>query len=138
VRIAVVTDTSDPEVIQQMLQFTFEVNLHYLLRHPECPDLYRAGVRYQPEPREIVAEERFETIPEVLRKRWADCDDLACWLAAERVVRRKDFAATPLLVDATHPKYRDVAGGRKTWHVVVARGDGLVEDPSVALGMLRP
>lgn len=87
------------------------------------PLLYRSGVRYRREDPRV--REEWRTVPEVLRRGEGDCEDLACWRAAELVVSGEDLAARPVLVPTR-------AGG---WHVVVRRGDGSTEDPSRVLGM---
>lgn len=92
------------------------------LQSGRFPRIYDAGVRYQREdPRR---REEWRTIPEVLARGEGDCEDLAAWRAAELVASGEDPRARPVL--------RRTGTG---WHVVVARGDGSVEDPSRILGM---
>lgn len=83
-----------------------------------APPLYDSGVRYRREPTSA----RFEnwwTIPDVLRAGYGDCEDLACWRAAECGGRA--FAV-------------EVPTG---YHILVRRPDGRIEDPSRRLGMGR-
>lgn len=101
------------------------LDLAYLMRHPRTPPLMAAGVRYQREARRASGFGRREdwlTIPDVLRQGHGDCEDLACWRAAE--LRRRGVAAAPMPIRT-----------RIGWHIVVARGDGTYEDPSRELGM---
>lgn len=140
-RVELSTDTSDPEVLEQLLQWLSELNFVYLMKHPHTPPLYRSGVSYRREPRQVVRSEKFAGIGEVLEQGWGDCDDLAPWRAAE--LQMHGIAARPRLVDASHPAYRDVSAGKtkRVWHVVVERetgpgtGDIVFEDPSARLGM---
>lgn len=88
------------------------------------PALYESGVRYRREP--AARREEWCTIPECLRRGWGDCEDLACWRAAELCVTGQDSQARPVLLRT-----------RNGWHVAVQRGDGSIEDPSRRLGMGR-
>jgi hypothetical protein len=90
------------------------------------PPLYQSGVRYAREvcraPTLPGACERFLTARQCLREGEGDCDDLACWRAAELIVmgERARAIAMPSSVG---------------FHVVVRRADGSIEDPSKRLGM---
>ena len=141
-QVQLTTETDDPEVLQQLLETALHFNLLFLLQHPETPPLYRSGVLYRREPRQVVPFERFAGIGEVLRQGWGDCDDLAPWRAAE--LNFRGIGARPVLIDASHPAYREVSKGPKVkrlWHVVVERAlspgsdEVVYEDPSARLGM---
>lgn len=141
-QVEITTETKDPAVLQQLLQWLADLDLVYLLEHPHTPALYASGVLYRREPRQVVVAERFAGVPEVLRQGWGDCDDLAPWRAAELNLR--GVGARPVLIDASHPSYRKISGGarvRRLWHVVVERelpGESrevVYEDPSARLGM---
>lgn len=102
------------------------------------PPVYQSGVRYAREREwirlpngslELEGLEDWIDALEAVRRGQADCEDLACWRAAE-------------LRLAGHPRARvvfNVAPGRtgRLFHILVDRGDGELEDPSRALGM-RP
>lgn len=81
--------------------------------------LLRSGVRYA---REAIeggrVREDWQDVRHLYASRRGDCEDLACALAAELPGAR----AVPL---------RSTVG----WHIVVARPDGRVIDPSRLLGM---
>jgi hypothetical protein len=83
------------------------------------PPLYSSGVRYDRRD----ASERWQLPTETMARRRGDCEDLACWRAAELVLRGE----------------RARVGVRRTGprvlHAVVVRGDGSIEDPSKRLGM---
>lgn len=92
------------------------------LRSGRYPRLYRSGVRYQREPRR---REDWQTVSRAYRARFADCEDLAAWRAAELVVTGEDTAARAII--------RRVRPG--LIHCLVLRSNGELEDPSRLLGM---
>lgn len=83
------------------------------------PPLYRSGVRFLPEPE---WPERFRDAERTFALGRGDCAQLAAWLAAD--YRAKGENAT---LAVRWPK------GRKTFHVLVRRADGRLEDPSSVL-----
>lgn len=86
-----------------------------------APRLYDSGVRYERER----GSERWLVPSQVLELGVGDCEDLAAWRAAELRVSGEDPAALARVVRA----------GPRTWHAIVERGDGTIEDPSRLLGM---
>lgn len=97
----------------------------YLRTHPRTPGIYDAGVIYQEEP---PGAEDWADIPTVLKLGWGDCEDLACWRAAELRIRHG--------IDA-HPQVSCSiqADGSRLYHITVLLPDGRTEDPSRNLGM---
>lgn len=95
----------------------------YLRENPQTPLLIDSGVRYEREP---PGQELWLTIPWVRLMGHGDCEDLACWRAAELRVRGED--ARPFHTLRYTPKGR-------LYHIRVKRADGTIEDPSAALGM---
>jgi hypothetical protein len=91
-----------------------------LRAHPETPSILKAGVRYKPDP---PGDEDWRSIPEILRRKGGDCEDLACWMAAELKEKGIECQAAPL-----------TKNGRE-WHIVVRLSDGEIIDPSLLLGM---
>jgi hypothetical protein len=90
------------------------------------PPLYRSGVRYRREGPPAAGQprlERFQTIPEVLKRKYGDCEDLAAWRVAE--LRMSGIRAVPWIVQP----------GKRLYHVQVKYPDGRIEDPSKKLGM---
>jgi hypothetical protein len=93
------------------------------LSEPGCklPALYSGRIRYQ---REAPGQERWQSAAETAQKGHGDCEDLAAyrlgelWRDGETKARARVVAITPTLR-----------------HVMVARGDGTLEDPSKRLGM---
>ncbi len=111
-------------------------NIEYLRAHPETPLLYQSGVVYQEEP---PGQEDWQDIPTTLALGYGDCEDLACWRAAELQVR-SGIAAWPSFIWRRNPR-----SGGLLYHIQVShphaqvRVDGtrnwLTEDPSRRLGM---
>jgi hypothetical protein len=98
----------------------------------QLPLLYESGVRWAPEPwaprqgRPSGVEE-FAPPTWIYARGWGDCDDVAPWRSAERVL----YGGLPL--DAVVPIALPSSTGV---HVVVYdRRDGSIEDPSRLLGM---
>lgn len=111
-------------VMQRLLDLMTEVDEHWLRTHPGGRPLYESGVRYSQEGR---GDEVWQAVP-VIRDT-ADCEDLACWRAAELRVSGEDPDARAVA------RGKPLAPGRVLYHVVVQRGDGTIEDPSRKLGM---
>lgn len=78
-------------------------------------------VRWKPEP--FTDGEHFDLAPEVLRRGWGDCDDLAPWLAAQLRMEGEDARAVA------------IRSGAQRYHAVVEREDGQILDPSKWAGM---
>jgi len=101
------------------------------LKAEPLPSIYDGSVVYAREPQCRSADgsermcEEFVTAHEVRRRGFGDCDDLGCWLAAQRRLEGEQAQAIP----------KPSAVG---WHIVVRRGDGSLEDPSARLGMPVP
>lgn len=108
--------------LRALVKVVHDLNRQFLRHNPNTPALYRSGVIYQREPRNI--REEFATIPQVIAQGWGDCDDLAPWRSAE--------LAEVHGVDA----WPDVVIVRPgLFHIIVRRADGRTEDPSRVLGM---
>lgn len=128
------------------------------------PALYDSGVYWKAEEPlgvsvcpEGVGQELFLGIRQILNQGFADCEDVACWRAAElrmgKVPPKKGMPPFPghPPVTAVPCPYRGMkpdgpavlpaffsrkTGPRETTiHIVVAWPDGFVEDPSRVLGM---
>lgn len=115
----------EPEIMEISLDALVRANRYMLTRY-RVPPLYRSGVRYQTE--EPPAE-RWLTAPVALQEGVADCEDLACWRAAE--LQMQGERARPVY------KQEQVSGlpGFRLWHILVERPGGKFEDPSRILGM---
>ena len=111
--------------LAHMLECLFRIDVDYLRAHPETPPLYQSGVRYMEEP---PGQEDWQDIPTSIRMGISDCEDLACWRAAELVVRQ-NIAARPVFIERRRPN------GSYLYHILVRYPDGRIEDPSKILGM---
>ena len=105
------------------------IALRQLRKYPNIPKLYASGVRYARDvcraPHVAGACERFLSPLDVLREgKIGDCDDLAPWLAAQRIIEG-DRRARAISIRAPGIGF----------HAIVRRGDGRIEDPSKVLGM---
>jgi hypothetical protein len=97
----------------ELLAWVTRANVAALEADPAIPSLETARPRYRP------GLDRGETwlgLPAAAQRRVLDCEDLACWRAAE--LRRGGEDAWPALVRLPHNAY----------HVVVRRADGSHED----------
>ena len=118
--------------IREALEALILANRLYLRLH-HVPPLYESGVRYEEEPAGQPYED-FSSIPVVLSRGWADCYDVVAWRVAE--LRQAGENAKVRL------KWQpDVARQARMYHVLVRRGivgpdgKGVIEDPSLLLGM---
>ena len=109
--------------LQLLLHALVALDVAFLRFHPNTPPLYRAGVRYQREPKGY---EQWLQIPSVIEQTWGDCEDLAAWRVAELLVHGID--AWPCF------HWRKLSSSL-VYHIVVCRPNGVVEDPSRVLGM---
>lgn len=102
--------------------------LNYQLMHIAAlggggfPELYRSGIVYRREP---IGEEHWQTATELLRNGLGDCEDLSAYRAAE--LRMLGEPAGVAIVPTR----------RGSFHAVVRRGDGRIEDPSKILIVLE-
>jgi hypothetical protein len=107
-----------------LMEALTKCNELWLVTHPNTPRLYRADVRYVPELRQ----ENWQDIPNILKTKEGDCEDLACWRVAElRVIGR--IRAKPFI------SWRKMPNDSLRYHALVKWPDGRIEDPSLALGM---
>lgn len=121
----VVPEKITGRVLDHLLGALTAMDEDYLREHPKLPDLYNSGVRYK---REKPGEEKWLTIPWVMLQKNGDCEDLACWRAAELRVRYGEAEAMPIW------SVRKTAKGA-LYHIRVRRASGRIEDPSALLGM---
>jgi hypothetical protein len=107
-----------------LLQGLVGVNRSWLEQYPETPSLYESGIVYQQES----PPENWQDIPTLLETGFGDCEDLACYRVAE--LNTWGIIAGPYIKWRRNPKT-----GNYTYHALVRRPDGKIEDPSRALGM---
>lgn len=119
------------EVMRILLEALTQIDEDWLRRYPgRYPPIHQSGVRYEREP---PGQEEWLDIPQLLEEGKGDCEDLACWRAAE--LRVQGYDAHP---DFTCRKV-ELPGGRslRVFHIVVRIGP-ILEDPSRDLGMGAP
>jgi len=107
-----------------MLEALTKIDVLYLLRHPETPSIYKAGVKYMEEP---PGQEDWQDIPTTISMGIGDCEDVACWRTAELIVRG-------IPAKAIFKEQRRADGGY-LFHILVQHPNGYLEDPSRILGM---
>lgn len=121
-----VPPTLNEETLAVLCETLTLLDAIWLRDHPETPNLYDAGVRYELLP------EYWMSVPWALawaaRGRGLDCKVLAAWRAAELRVRGGEKSAR-----CVYSKH--LAPGKVVYHVRVRRADGSIEDPSARLGM---
>ena len=115
--------------LDAMLRALTTINVAYLELNPNTPmvyEAYRRGlVRYQTEE---PGDERWMDIPTALQAKRIDCEDIACWRAAEVNVRYR-IQAVPFFT------CRTLDNGMLLCHIKVRYPNGREEDPSRVLGM---
>lgn len=95
-----------------------------LIAAGEVPaSVYDAGAVYRKERQDV-----WRHAKDVADEGWGDCEDLAAYRAAELRVSGED-------PDAKVITYQT---GPRRYHAVVQRGSGVIDDPSIALGMKVP
>jgi hypothetical protein len=112
--------------IERLLNALLQIDKDYLRAYPSTPLMYNSGVRYQRDPSEGEEDDDWQDIPTTLKLRYGDCEDLACWRAAELQVR--GINAIPF------SRWRSL-NGNHYYHILVVWPDGTIEDPSRKLGM---
>lgn len=113
-----------PRNLDILLECLTLLDLHWLHSNPDTPLLYESGVFYQREPD---GQENWLTVPYVIEQGFGDCEDLACWRAAE--LRLQGIVARPFASKVVN------SDGTVQFHARVRLGNNAVEDPSRRLGM---
>lgn len=111
-------------VIGRILHGIVIANVAYLRRNPHIPHPYKAGIRYQREPR---GQEHWKGIAQTLRDGHGDCEDLASYLAAWYRARGQKAQI--------HIVWKRSRRGGRLFHIQVRGPSGRIEDPSRVLGM---
>lgn len=106
-----------------LMEALTQINVTWIKSHPDTPPLYEAGIVYEAEP---PGQEVWQDVPTLIERRKGDCEDLACYRAAE--LRAAGINVRPYI------KWRKEGDGY-VYHAVLMWPDGRVEDPSLALGM---
>lgn len=121
-------------VLNAALQLLYIADCEYLKAHPDTPSIYTPGlVRYLREPIFPQPIEEWKAIPFVLEDGEGDCEDLACWRAAQSTVQ-EGIPAVPVF---SFRRFRDPRNGStlSIYHIVVQLPNRQIDDPSRRLGM---
>lgn len=111
------------EAIAAFIDSLAILNQAYLeLNNVNVPRIYMSRVRYA----EI---ESWRDIPTLLREGSGDCKSLVAWRLAEIRAYTEEEPA----IHIVHQAWQD----EDRLHILIKRGDGMFEDPSIKLGM-RP
>lgn len=115
-----------PSSLARLCETLARDNEDWLRDHPEAPNLYQSGARYELQP------ENWVSIPWALQMvrngHGLDCKVLSAWRVAELRVREGEPRAQCGWTRYAMPD-------RVVYHVWVLRADGSQEDPSARLGM---
>lgn len=121
-----------PTVAQQALVRTLTtalsgVNEAFLMNN-RVPRLYQSGVRYENPPRLRSGEAQpWRDVPLILQSKRGTCMELAAWRLAELRFFEGHKSAVPFVKS-------EIMGNAMMFHVLIL-DDGILEDPSIALGM---
>ena len=123
VKISVPEEHVSPDVVNAALEAVTRIDEQLLAAGQVPPfDPHNPQVRWRPEP---YGEEHFDNAGIVLGRGWGDCDDLAPWRAASLRASGEDPGATAIVLPS----------GPSTYHALVQRSDGSMDEPSVAAGV---
>lgn len=109
--------------LSYMLDGMVQASADWILCHPDTPSLYDSHVLYRGE----TQSEIWQDIPTTLMLGYGDCEDLTIYRCAD-LRAREGVDAMP------HITGRRV-GSRRIYHATVEWPNGMIEDPSRALGM---
>jgi hypothetical protein len=115
------------EAMRLLLDCLLQIAILELRAFPNIPPVYKSGVKYRVR-RSPCGEDAWRDPLSCLEERIADCKDLACWRAAELIVRL-GIMAKPVFIRQERP------GDGPLYHILVEMPDGSYEDPSIILGM---
>lgn len=121
-------EVSQPELERSRLAITWlltglvAVNRDFRQLYPAVPSLYASDVLYKLEDKTEI----WQDVPTTLARGCGDCEDLAAYRCAD--LQLSGVAALPYVT------WRQI-GTRTIYHCLVRHPDGLIEDPSRALGM---
>ena len=124
IQVAVPDEHVTPEVVEPVLEAVTRLNEH-MIRSGQTPtshELIKSGAKWRPE---NMGDEHFDHGGTIASRGWGDCDDWAPLHAATLRTSGEDGGARTIMVPS----------GPNTFHALVQRSSGAIEDPSVAAGM---
>lgn len=120
-----------PEAIEALAEGLVRLNCYYMeeadARGIATPNLYRCGIVYRREPQGREWWQSAADVLGVVANRSGDCEDLSAY----RVAELRTFLDEPTAC------VRIVRTKRGSFHAIVERGDGSIEDPSRILVALE-
>lgn len=124
IRVSVPEEQVSPHVVNAALEAVTRLDEQLIRdgKSPTASQLITAGAVWKPEP---PGDECFDHGGTIATRGWGDCDDWAPLAAAEHRVKGTDPNARAIVIPS----------GPNTYHAVVQRTDGSLEDPSLAAGM---
>jgi hypothetical protein len=124
IRVGVPDEHVTPEVVEPVLEAVTRLNEHMIRtgQSPTSHEALAAGAIWRPE---NMGDEHFDHGGTIASRGWGDCDDWAPLHAATLRANGTDPGAKTIMVPS----------GPSTFHAIVQRSDGSIEDPSVAAGM---
>jgi hypothetical protein len=124
IRVGVPDEHVTPEVVEPVLEAVTRLNEHMIRtgQTPTSHELIQRGAIWRPE---NMGDEHFDHGGTIAQRGWGDCDDWA------------PLHAATLRANGTDPgaHVRMVESGPNTFHALVQRSNGAIEDPSIAAGM---
>lgn len=140
-------EKSKDRVLQILLWTLVNLNREYLKQNPATPSIYDSGVRFIREepnrwPQGVTWKsgeiyEQWPDIGRIIAQGGGDCEDLACWRAAELL--ESGIPARPAWRHREVEMTEGANVGKKMtlYHIIVWTPNGF-EDPSRKLGMGGP
>ena len=124
IRIAVPEAFAHPDVIDAALEAVTRLDDHMIRagQSPTSHELIAGGAHWRPED---PGDEHFDHGGTIARRGHGDCDDWAPLHAATLRASGEDPGARAVVVPS----------GPQTYHAIVQRSDGAIDDPSIAAGM---
>lgn len=124
IAIAVPEEHVSPDVVNAALEAVTKLDEQLIKsgQSPTSQQLVTAGAKWRPEP---PGDERFDHGGTIAARGWGDCDDWAPLHAATLRTSGVDPGAKAIVVPS----------GPSTYHAIVQRSDGSLDDPSIAAGM---
>jgi hypothetical protein len=124
IRVGIPDDHVTPEVVEPVLEAVTRLNEHMIRtgQSPTSHEALAAGAIWRPE---NMGDEHFDHGGTIASRGWGDCDDWAPLHAATLRANGTDPGAKSIMVPS----------GPNTFHAIVQRSNGAIEDPSIAAGM---
>lgn len=111
---------SKADIYAAALEGLVQVDGLVLDKNPHLPSVYASGARWR-----AIPHNEWRRADQIALEGWGDCEGFSSWRVAEL---RRNGEDPDAKVGVYHT-------GPKKYHAIVIRGDDMIEDPSVLLGM---